>query len=83
MADEIMAEVGMNLTANPDITAMALRMISAELPRALIEEWEEETVEVLIGQAREAESEGAERALEEAFSHLRHARLQAFDSFDF
>ena len=74
MADQIMAKVGMNLTANPDITAMALRMISEELPRALIEEWEEEVVEVLIGQTRDAGSEEAERALREAFGHLSNAR---------
>ena len=43
MADQIMAKVKVNLTANPDITAIALRMIGEELPRALIEEWQEDT----------------------------------------
>ena len=74
MADQIMAKVSINLTANPDITAIALRMISEELPRALLEEWEEEAVEVLIGQARDAGSEEAERALNEALGHLSSAR---------
>jgi hypothetical protein len=83
MAEQIMAKVGMNLTANPDITAMALRIISEELPRALIEEWEEDVMEVLIGLARDAESEEAERALNEAFGHLSSARRQAVQATDF
>jgi hypothetical protein len=79
MADQIMAKVGMNLTENPDITAIALGMISEELPRALIEEWTEEVVEVLIQQAREANSEDAERALMGAFDQLDSARARATD----
>ncbi len=79
MADQIMAKVGMNLTENPDITAIALGMISEELPCALIEEWTEEVVEVLIQQAREANSEDAERALMGAFEKLDSARAQATD----
>jgi len=81
MADEIMAKVGMNLTANPDITAIALRMISEELPRALIEEWRDEIREVLIGQARDAESNEAELAFEQAFECLEKAdpRVSDFD----
>lgn len=79
MADQIMAKVSMNLTANPDITAIALRMISEELPRALIEEWQEETKEVLIGQAQDLESEEAERAFKEGFNHLSSARFSEFD----
>jgi hypothetical protein len=82
MADQIMAKVKMNLTANPDITAIGLRMISEELARALIEEWEEETKEVLIGLARDAESDEAERAFEEAFRCLSKASPQVSD-FDF
>ena len=79
MADQIMAKVKINLTANPDITAIALRMISEELPRALIEEWQEETKEVLIGQAQDLESEEAERAFKEGFNHLSSARFSEFD----
>ncbi len=41
MADQIMSKVSMNLTANPDITAKALAMISEGLPHSLIEEWSE------------------------------------------
>jgi hypothetical protein len=74
MADQIMSKVGMNLTANPDITAKALAMISEELPRALIEEWPEAVMEVLIQQARDANSEDAERALIGAFEQLDSAR---------
>ena len=66
-----------NITANPDITALALTMISEELPRALIEEWSEEVMEVLIQQAREANSENAERALTSAFEALSAARTEA------
>jgi hypothetical protein len=74
LADQIMAKVGTNLTANPDITAMALRMISEQLPRALIEEWMEEVVDALIQQARDCDSEDAERALKQAFECLSKAR---------
>jgi hypothetical protein len=74
IADQIMAKVGMNLTANPDITARALEMISEELPRALIEEWQAEAMEVLLDQAREVDDEGAQRALEEAFDRLNAAQ---------
>lgn len=77
MADQIMAKVRMNLIANPDITAMALAMISEQLPRALIEEWEGEAVEFFIEQARELNSEEAEYALREAFSRLDTARGEA------
>jgi hypothetical protein len=77
MADQIMAKVGMNLTENPDITAMALSMISEELPRALIEEWTQEVMEVLFDQAKEANSEDAEQALTSAFEALRAARDRA------
>jgi ParB-like chromosome segregation protein Spo0J len=74
MADQIMSKVRMNLTANPDITAMALRMISEQLPRALIEEWEQEAIDVLIQQARDADSEDAEQALKRARELLNDAR---------
>jgi hypothetical protein len=74
LADQIMAAVGTNLTEHPDITAMALRMISEALPTALIEEWMDEVVTVLIQQARDCEREGAERLLSEAFEHLSNAR---------
>lgn len=74
LADQIMAKVGTNLTANPDITAMALRMISEQLPRALIEEWMGEVVDTLIQQARDCDSEDAERALNQAFECLSKAR---------
>ena len=77
MADQIMSKVGLNLTANPDITAMALAMISEELPRALIEEWEEEAMEFLIQQAREANSEDTEQVLKEAFGRLSSAKAAA------
>ena len=76
MADQIMSKVGMNLTENPDITAIALSMISEELPRALIEEWKGQVVEVLIQQARDANSEDAESALKIAFEALDAARAQ-------
>ena len=76
MADQIMSKVGMNLTANPDITALALTMISEELPRALIEEWIGEAMEVFIQQAREAKSEEAEQALRDAFAHLDEAFMR-------
>ena len=77
MADQIMSKVRMNLTANPDVTAMALAMISEQLPRALIEEWEEEAMEVLIERAREAGGEEAETALRDAFGRLDAARDEA------
>lgn len=77
MADQIMSKVHMNLTQNPDITAMALGMISEELPRALIEEWTEEVMEFLIQRAREANSEDAERALMGAFECLSSAQAEA------
>jgi ParB-like nuclease domain len=70
LADQIMSKVRINLTANPDITARALAMISEELPRALIEEWQGQAMEVFVQQARDANNEEAERALEEAFRHL-------------
>jgi hypothetical protein len=70
LADQIMSKVGINLTANPDITAKALAMISEELPRALIEEWQEEAIEVFIQRARDLESEEAEKALGTAFERL-------------
>jgi ParB-like nuclease domain len=76
MADQIMSKVRMNLTANPDITARALAMISEELPRALIEEWQEEVREVLIEEARDANSEEAEEALRNAFRRLSAARAE-------
>ena len=65
-----MSKVGINLTANPDITAKALAMISEELPRALIEEWQEEAMEVFIQRARDFENEEAEQALAKAFERL-------------
>lgn len=77
MADQIMAKVRMNLTANTDITAMALAMISEQLPRALIEEWEGEAVDYFIEQARETNSEEVEDALREAFRRLDTARNEA------
>jgi hypothetical protein len=77
MADQIMSKVHMNLTANPDITAMALAMISEALPRALIEHWEEDAMEVFLQEAREVESEEAEVALREAFERLNAAREKA------
>jgi hypothetical protein len=70
LADQIMSKVGINLTANPDITAKALAMISEELPRALIEEWQEEAMEVFIQRARDVDSEEAEQALAKAFERL-------------
>ncbi len=70
MADQIMAKVRMNLTANPDITAMALAMISEQLPRALIEEWIGDAMEVLIERAKAANSEETEEALRHAFAQL-------------
>ncbi len=70
LADQIMSKVHINLIANPDITARALAMISEELPRALIEEWEEEVMEVLLQRARDIDNEDAQRALSEAFGHL-------------
>jgi ParB-like nuclease domain len=76
MADQIMSKVGMNLTANPDITAKALAMISEELPRALIEQGMDDVMEVLIQQAREVDSEDAERALKAAFEALHVARAE-------
>jgi hypothetical protein len=78
MADQIMSKVKMNLTANPDITAMALRMISEQLPRALIEEWDYEVIDVLVQQARDVDSEDAEQALKRAWDLLSHAREQAW-----
>ncbi len=78
MAEQIMSKVGMNLTANPDITAKALAMISEELPRALIDEWEEEAIEVFIQKAQEANNDEAERALKDAFGRLSAARAEAF-----
>jgi hypothetical protein len=54
-------------------------MISEGLPRALIEEWPDDVMEVLIEQAREADSEEAERALKVAFEQLISARDQAID----
>jgi hypothetical protein len=66
-----------NLTANPDITARALQMISEELPRALIEEWAQEVLEVLVQQARDARSQDAEEALNQAFASLSAAREKA------
>lgn len=77
MADQIMSKVKMNLTANPDVTALALAMISEQLPRALIEEWEAEAMEVLIERAREAGGEEAETSLRDAFGRLDAAREEA------
>ena len=74
MADQIMAKVSMNLTANPDITARALAMISDGLPHALIEEWSSDAMEVFLEQARAAESEEAESALRLAFAQLAMAQ---------
>ena len=75
-----MSAVGTNLTANPDITAIALHMISEALPPALITEWEELVWEVLLGEAGAVESdEGdeAERALRKALELLGSARRKA------
>ncbi len=77
MADQILKAVGMNLTANPDITALALGMISEELPRALIEEWTFEVRDVLIQQARAARGDEAEQALNLAFTALSAAMEKA------
>jgi hypothetical protein len=80
LADQIMSAVGTNLTANPDITAIALHMISEALPPALIAEWEELVWEVLLGEAGAVESdEGdeAERALRKALELLGSARRKA------
>jgi hypothetical protein len=77
MADQIMAKVSMNLTANPDITARALAMISEGLPHALIEEWRSDAMEVLLEQARAADSEEAEGTLRLAFAQLESAMAQA------
>jgi hypothetical protein len=74
-----MSKVGMNLIQNPDITAKALAMISDGLPRALIEEWNDEVMAALIDQAREVGSEEAEQALKVAFDQIDRARSQAFD----
>jgi hypothetical protein len=79
LADQIMSKVGMNLIQNPDITAKALAMISDGLPRALIEEWNDEVMAALIDQAREVGSEEAEQALKVAFDQIDRARSQAFD----
>jgi hypothetical protein len=70
-----MSKVKINLTANPDITARALSMISEQLPPALIEEWMEQVRGALIEEAREAHSEEAERAFEKAFTELDRARV--------
>jgi hypothetical protein len=70
LAEQIMKSVGTNLTANPDIAALALSMISEELPRALIEEWTSEVRDVLIQQARDVRSDEAEQALNLAFASL-------------
>jgi hypothetical protein len=70
LADQIMSKVSINPTANLDITARALAMISEELPRALIEEWQEQAMEAFIQQARDANSDEAEQALKAAFMHL-------------
>jgi hypothetical protein len=77
LADQIMSKVHINLTANPDITARALAMISEALPRALIEYWEEDAMEVFLQEAREADSAEAEDALREAFERLNTARQEA------
>jgi hypothetical protein len=65
-----MSKVHINLTANPDITAKALAMISEELPRALIEEWQEEAMEVFIQRARDLDSVETEQGLAKAFGRL-------------
>jgi hypothetical protein len=70
MADQIMAKVSMNLTANPAITARALRMISEHLPRELIDEWFEEVEDVLLGQAEQTSEEVVD-AFRAAFKRLR------------
>lgn len=77
LADQIMSKVHINLTANPDITARALAMISEALPRALIEHWEQDAMEVFIQGAREVDSEEAEKALRVAFERLNAAREEA------
>ena len=79
LADQIMSKVGVKFIQNPDITAKALAMISEGLPRALIEEWNDEVMEALIDRAREVDSEEAEHGLKVAFEQLDRARDQASD----
>jgi hypothetical protein len=62
--------VGINLTANPDITAKALAMISEELPYALIGEWEDKIREVFLQRARDIHDDALYRDLSNAFWHL-------------
>jgi hypothetical protein len=67
LADQIMSKVRINLTANPDITAKALAMISEQLPYALIEEWEDKVREVFLQRARDIDNDEAHQALSKAF----------------
>jgi len=80
MAEQMLKNVG-PLFKEVDITAIALEMVSPELPRKLIEEWlseaEEVLLEVLSERANELNQPELAAALEEAMRAIHNAPFPA------
>lgn len=55
---------GASLTKDPAVTAMALAMVSARLPKLLVSEWPREATDAMIEQLRESHPDTADRVEE-------------------